>query len=436
MISTFSNSKSNVDGTTYTDFQNHSSISVLGSTGSVGTQALDVLRKSKDFFTLDSLSAYSNIELLITQIREFSPKAVAVKEESHKLRLIEEFGHELIIYVGEDSPSLIASRIEVDIVILAIVGFPALPPLITSIKSGKKIAIANKESLIAGASIVKAALEEYPTKLVPVDSEHNAIYQALKARPGERPRRIILTASGGPFLNLDKSELENVTPSQAMKHPRWEMGAKISIDSAGLMNKGLEVIEASVLFDLPESDIEVLIHPQSFVHGFVEYSDGSTLALCYEPDMRVPILNAICDCADCGNALATNFHSFEDYPISPSRSASGSSWFETGEKRQFDFYPVDYEKFPSLKLCRLALQKGGTSPLALNAANDVALEAFVNNEIRFTDIPRVVEKVLNEYTSDNVSSFSELLLRDREVRSFTKDLISAWSDQGPFQDNK
>lgn len=414
-----------MDGSSSSSFQCTSSVCVLGSTGSVGTQALDVLRKNKVFFTLDSLSAYSNIELLITQIREFSPKAVAVKEESHKLRLIEEFGHELIIHAGEDSPSLIAARAEVDIVILAILGFPALPPLITSIKSGKKIAIANKESLISGASIVKAALEEYPTKLVPVDSEHNAIYQALKARPGERPRRIILTASGGPFLNFNKSELENVTPSQAMKHPRWEMGAKISIDSAGLMNKGLEVIEASVLFDLPESDIDVLIHPQSFIHGFVEYYDGSTHALCYEPDMRIPILNAISDCADCGNALASHFQSSKDSPIS--HSASGSSWFQTGENRQFDFYPVDYEKFPSLKLCRLALLKGGTSPLALNAANDVALEAFVNNEIRFTDIPRVVEKVLNEYTSGTVSSFSELLLRDREVRSFTKDLISAWN---------
>jgi 1-deoxy-D-xylulose-5-phosphate reductoisomerase len=406
---------------------NHSPVRVciLGASGSVGRQTLQVITRNPELFEVDSLSAYSNIELLIEQIREFSPEAVAVNKEEDKAKLLEVFpDRNLEIHAGENALCDLVSRSGVEVVLNAVLGFAALPPLLAAIKAGKAIAIANKESLVGAPELVRAALDESRVPLIPVDSEHNAIYQALSSRPGEKPRRIILTASGGPFFGLSKEALMNVTPAQAAKHPRWNMGMKISIDSASLMNKGLEVIEAAVLFDLKEDEIEVLIHPQSFVHGMVEYQDGSTVSVCYEPDMRVPILNALCRCS---MFLHENTSPMPSVMSKDARySASGSMWFQSNEPRTMEFYPVDNDTFPALSLVRQALRKGGGAPLVLNAANEVGVELFVEGKISFNDIMRLVREVLEEYPLTATKNYDEVVLLDKKVRNFAFELAKSF----------
>ncbi len=395
-----------------------SKICILGSTGSIGTQTLDVIRKNKDFFKVDALSAHSNIDLLIEQIREFSPSAVAVTREEDHERIIEAtkgFEIPLKIYFGEHALSNLVSHNSVEVILNAVLGFAALPPLLSAIEAGKPIAMANKESLVAAGGIVQRALKKKRVPIVPVDSEHNAIYQAMKSRPGERPVRIIITASGGPFFKYPLEDLSKVTPEEAANHPRWNMGKKISIDSASLMNKGLEVIEAAVLFDLPEHEIEILIHPQSVVHGLVEYADGSTIAICYEPDMKVPILHALCECASCSLPLASTFQDHDK----KEKSASGNVWLETSEARTLEFFPVNYDKFPSISLVRAALRAGGTAPLVLNAANEVAVHLFIDKKIAFTDIMAIVRTVMDESSMSEVSTYEEVLLADKEAREKT-----------------
>jgi 1-deoxy-D-xylulose-5-phosphate reductoisomerase len=400
-------------------------VCILGASGSIGRQTLQVISQNPELFEVDSLSAYSNIELIIEQIREFSPKAVAVNKEEDKARLQEVFtDRNLEIYAGEEALCRLVSRSDVEVVLNAVLGFAALPPLLAAIKAGKAIAIANKESLVGAPELVRAALHESKVPLVPVDSEHNAIYQALSSRPLEKPRRIILTASGGPFFGLSKEALVNVTPEQAATHPRWNMGMKISIDSASLMNKGLEVIEAAVLFDLKEDEIEVLIHPQSFVHGMVEYQDGSTISVCYEPDMRVPILNALYRCSMflCGNT--------SPMPIVLSKetqtSASGSMWFQSNEPRKFEFYPVDNDTFPALSLVRYALRTGGGAPLVLNTANEVGVNLFVEGKLSFNDIMRLVKEVLEEFPLTTAKNYDEVILLDKKVRNFALELAKSF----------
>jgi 1-deoxy-D-xylulose-5-phosphate reductoisomerase len=405
-----------------------SRVCVLGSTGSVGTQTLEVIRKNRDFFSVAALSAHSNISCLIDQIREFSPAAVAIgKEEDREplARALEESGESVRIYAGEDALNALVSDDSVEVVLNAVLGFAALPPLLAAIEAGKPVAIANKESLVAAGEIVRGALQKKNTRLVPVDSEHNAIYQAMKSRSGERPRRILITASGGPFFKYPLEDLSQVTPEQAARHPRWNMGMKISIDSASLMNKGLEVMEAAVLFGLPEHEIEVLIHPQSVLHGFVEFFDGTSVAVCYEPDMKVPILNALCECTGSTNIVADSFSRSADTHY----SASGSTWLLTGESRSLEFYPVDHEKFPSILLVREALRAGGSAPLVLNAANEVAVQLFIDKKIAFTDIMAIVAKVMKETSVSGVHSYEEVLTLDRNARKKTMQVYHSFFEK-------
>ncbi|HMO16886.1 MAG TPA: 1-deoxy-D-xylulose-5-phosphate reductoisomerase [Oligoflexia bacterium] len=401
------------------------SVCLLGSTGSIGRQTLDVIRNNPSLFTVHSISGYSNISLLIEQIEEFSPKAVAVKS-GKEARLIEnKYGSNIRVFYGDDSTSELVRDREVDIVVVAIVGFYALPPLLSAINAGKNIAIANKESLVAAAPLVRRALKAAngSSFFVPVDSEHNSIYQALKARPGEKPQRIFITASGGPFLNRAKEELLHITPEEAIKHPRWNMGAKISVDSATLMNKALEVLEASVLFNLPSSSIEVLVHPQSLVHGIVEYADGTSVAVMYEPDMRVPILNALSECSGMNKYKLEKLYSSTNVTV----SSSGNSWLRMSEARSLEFYPVDTEQFPSMRLVREVMNKGGYYPLIFNAANEIAVDRFINGRISFTRITEVIQNVLEKFLapSDNFEDISleSLLETELHVREFAESLI-------------
>lgn len=410
-------------------------VCVLGSTGSIGTQTLDVIRRNSDFFSVTALSAHSNKDLLLEQIREFKPETVVVtkNEDAEVLNTIcKNEGLHTKVMAGAESLSDLVSQNSVDIVLNAILGFAALPPLLAAIKHGKSVAIANKESLVAAGDLVHKALSERPVMLVPVDSEHNAIYQAMKSRPGEKPVKIILTASGGPFFRYPLEDLSKVTPEQAAKHPRWNMGMKISIDSASLMNKGLEVMEAAVLFGLPEHEIEVLIHPQSIVHGFVEYRDGSTVAVCYEPDMKIPILNALTECAK-NSALLAKAHTLLDPAETESaigslnrnqKNAAGSSWLLTEEERTLEFFPVNNDKFPSISLVRNALRAGGSAPLVLNAANEVAVSLFIEKKIAFTDIMTIVRKVLEESSFVAVTSYGQVLELDQAARDKTVKIYS------------
>ena len=400
---------------------NKLSVAVFGSTGSIGTQTLEVIRLNSAKYYVESLTAYSNETLLIEQIREFRPKKICVGPEIKKKILVDLFGSELQIYEGEEGLSALASSSTLDIVVMAIVGFSAFAPLLSAIRSGKKIAIANKESVISAGAIILQEVKAHKALLIPVDSEHNSIYQALQARPQEKPRRIIITASGGPFLDRDISTLESVSVEEAIKHPRWNMGPKISLDSATLMNKGLEVIEATVLFELPESRVEVLINPQSFIHGFVEYEDASTVAICYEPTMQVPIAHAL---SVCRREITGHF----DEPVintnTGSRSlVSGSSFIDTRKGFDLNFLAPCYERFPMLRLAREACKKGGNAPIVLNASNEEAGVAFFNGKIAFTEISRIVEKSLEQ--SRHVADFSieDVVSLDAEARVTARELL-------------
>lgn len=373
-------------------------ISILGSTGSIGTQTLDVARNLG--IEVLGLSANSSIELLEKQIREFQPRAVSVGNEELAQDLTKRIhGMDVDIYYGLEGLNKIASMEEVDTVVTSVVGVAGLIPTMEAIGKGKNIALANKETLVAGGQIVMAEAQKQGVEILPVDSEHSAIFQSLMGNNKKNISKILLTASGGPFRGMKKEELKSVILEQALKHPNWSMGSKITIDSATMMNKGLEVIEAKWLFGVEAEQIEVLVHPQSIIHSAVEYIDGSVIAQLGSPDMRIPIQFAL---------------------TYPERSANSFSKLDLFKTSNLTFEKPDYEAFPCLRLAFEALGIGGTVPVVLNAANEIAVSLFLGRKIGFSDIPRIIEAVMGRHTVNIMPSLDDIIEVDNWAREETR----------------
>jgi 1-deoxy-D-xylulose-5-phosphate reductoisomerase len=384
-------------------------ICVLGSTGSIGVSTLDVIRSHPDLFKVVSLTAHSNIELLARQCDEFKPEMVVVgsAEVANRLNeLLKSNGSKIQVGHGADALVAASTLTSVDTVMAAIVGAAGLVPTIEAAKLGKRILLANKEALVMAGDIFMSAITSSGAELLPIDSEHNAIYQCLPdantSNGGSRGRyssmgvkEILLTASGGPFRNHSLDQLKNVTPEQACAHPNWVMGRKISVDSATMMNKGLEVIEAHHLFGVPAEQIKVLIHPQSVVHSMVRYIDGSVIAQLGQPDMKTPIAYGL------------------GWPL---RIDAGVKELDFTAAHDLSFEPVDLKRFPCLSLSYQALSAGGLVPTILNAANEVAVDSFLKNEIRFTQISELVERVMNQTKVSDKLSLDSILEADKIAR--------------------
>ncbi len=384
-------------------------ISILGCTGSIGTNTLDVVRSNPQRFRVIAMACGSQLDLLKEQILEFKPKLVSVREQKHALQLKEMLSQEakdVEILFGEAGAIAVATHTEVQTVVSAIVGAAGLVPTLRAIEAGKEVALANKETMVVAGELMSQAALKAGVPIFPVDSEHCAIFQCLQGQNKKEVKRLILTASGGPFRNKTYEELQQVTLAQALKHPNWNMGAKITIDSATLMNKGLEIIEARWLFDVTEDKIDVVVHPQSVIHSMVEYVDGSVMAQLGIPDMRTPI------------AYALSY---------PERLPNQLPALDFLKAKEFTFFEPDMYRFECLKLAREALKKGGDAPCVLNAANEVAVAAFLNQEIEFLDIPRLVGEVLNSHTIQAANSLENLLKTDAWAREATHTRIQAAS---------
>jgi 1-deoxy-D-xylulose-5-phosphate reductoisomerase len=379
-------------------------VAILGSTGSIGISALDVIENNPGRFQVVALAAGKNIKLLRKQIEKYRPRIVAVSDEKDAVLLRKYFPEKKKIRIVSRLEGLqeVASYEKTDIVVSAISGAAGLIPTLAAIEAGKDIALANKETMVMAGDVVTKKAREKGVKILPVDSEHSAIFQCLEGQKRENLQKIILTASGGPFRKLSKSELKKVTPGQALKHPNWKMGKKITIDCASMMNKGLEVIEARWLFDMPIGSIDVLIHPQSIVHSMVELIDGSVLAQMGIADMRLPIAYALTYPERIENNL-------------PALNLSGMA--------KLEFQKPDVKKFPCLRLACEAGISGGTMPAVLNAANEEAVTAFINGMIRFTDLPVIINKVLDIHDSRNNPSLEDILRADEWGRLKAKGLI-------------
>jgi 1-deoxy-D-xylulose-5-phosphate reductoisomerase len=351
-------------------------IALLGSTGSIGTQALDIISRYPEEFVVEVLIAGNNIDLLTKQALMFQPDAVVIGNEDHYLQLKENLRDTQIkVFAGNEAIEQVVTSSTIDVVIASIVGYSGLRPTIAAIKAGKKIALANKETLVVAGEIIDNLIRESGSRIIPVDSEHSAIFQCLVGESGNPVEKITLTASGGPFLSWSEERLKNVKPDEALRHPNWEMGSKVTIDSASLMNKGLEVIEAKWLFGLNPDQISVIIHPQSVIHSFVHFADGSVKAQLGVPDMRVPILYAL---------------------TYPHRLHSDLPRLELRDYKTLTFIDPDRKKFRNLSLAYEALRKGGNMPCILNAANEIAVDAFLSDRIGFMQMPDIVE-----YTMEN-----------------------------------
>ncbi|KNY24911.1 1-deoxy-D-xylulose-5-phosphate reductoisomerase [Pseudobacteroides cellulosolvens] len=369
-------------------------ISILGSTGSIGIQSLDVARNLK--IKVSGLSANSNVDLLEKQAREFMPRVVAINNDSLRSDLESRLkGLPIEVLSGLDGLKAVAAMDEIDTVVTSIVGIAGLIPTLEAVKKGKDIALANKETLVTAGNIVMSEAKKYNVKILPVDSEHSAIFQCLMGNNLNRVSKLILTASGGPFRGRFYEELKEVTLKDALNHPNWVMGSKITIDSASLMNKGLEVIEAKWLFDIPIERIDVLIHPQSVIHSMVEYSDGSVLAQLGSPDMRIPIQFAL---------------------TYPDRCHNDFSKLDLLKTRNLTFEEPDIKSFPCLGLAFYALKEGGTMPAVLNAANEVAVRLFLEEKIRFIDIPVIIEEAMGKHQKNNNPSLEDIIEVDNDTR--------------------
>lgn len=348
-------------------------VAILGSTGSIGTQALDVIAQHPDLFEVELLTANNNVDLLIEQALRFQPNQVVICNPDLYDRVAETLQPRMIkVFAGIDSVCDLVGNPAIDIVLAAMVGFSGLRPTIAALKAGKAVALANKETLVAAGSLVMPLARAHQAPVIPVDSEHSAIFQCLQ---GERvkPSKLILTGSGGPFRKMPAAEMAGITREAALNHPRWKMGAKVTVDSATLMNKGLEFIEARWLFDMAPEDIEVVIHPQSIIHSMVRFSDGCVMAQLSNPDMRLPIQYAL------------------SYPYRIPLAMEPLDLIRTAS---LTFEEPDLERFPCLAIAREALKRGGTAPCTMNAANEEAVAAFLEGRIRFIDIPVIIEKTL------------------------------------------
>ncbi|MEE1037538.1 MAG: 1-deoxy-D-xylulose-5-phosphate reductoisomerase [Eubacterium sp.] len=370
-------------------------IAILGSTGSIGTQALDIIEKNPDKFKATVLSCGNRVEELSKQIEIFKPEAVVVSNEQQALQLQKKHQDVEVLY-GEEGLIQAASMGDHEMVLNSLMGIRGLAPTYAAIEKGKDIALANKETLVAGGQVVMDAVKRNGVKMLPVDSEHSAIFQCLQGNNEKEVRKILLTASGGPFRGFSLEQLENVTLEQALKHPNWSMGSKITIDSASMMNKGLEVIEAKWLFDVDVDDIEILVHPQSIVHSAVEYHDGSVIAQMGVPDMRTPI------------ALAFS------YPNRLENPAEHLDFFKEGANLTFE--KPDRNTFKCIKFAYEASKAGGSYPVVLNGANEVLVDRFLKKEIRFIDIQNTLEKILDQHVPTYDLTLEDILRIDKEIR--------------------
>lgn len=376
-------------------------IAILGSTGSIGTQSLDVARAHPDKLTVEVLTAGSNAKLLIEQAREFEPNTVVIADESKYQEVKEALSDlDIKVWTGASAIEDVVQMSQIDTVITAMVGYAGLSSTIKAIEAGKNIALANKETLVVAGELITKLVEKHRVKVTPVDSEHSAIFQCLVGEP--EVEKLIITASGGPFRTKTLDELRTVTPQQALKHPNWNMGAKITIDSASMMNKGLEVIEAHWLFGIPYEKIEVTVHPQSIIHSMVQFIDGSVKAQMGLPDMKLPI----------------------QYALSyPDRWPSDFKRIDFGNQQPLTFEAPDLNKFKCLALAYEALGKGGNMPAIMNASNEIAVSAFLNGKIGFLDIAETIEKTMHQMPFIGKPTYDDYVATDRESRAFAQSII-------------
>ncbi len=378
-------------------------VAILGSTGSIGVQALGVISEQDELFRVEVLTANENCDLLINQAKKYKPNSVIIVNEKKYKKVFSELNPlNIKVYTGSESLNQIVDSDEIDIVLTALVGYSGLLPTINAIKNRKKIALANKETLVVAGSLIKKLCKENSTEIIPVDSEHSAIFQCLAGEESNPMEKIFLTASGGPFRGMKLDDLKNITKKQALKHPNWSMGAKITIDSATLMNKGLEVIEAKWLFDLSKEQIEVVVHPQSIIHSAVQFQDGSIKAQLGLPDMKLPIQYAL----GFPKRLSNRFErfSFFDYP-------------------NLTFEKPDLETFKNLALAYKAMEKGGNSPCVLNAANEIAVSAFLNDKIGFLNMADLIDNCLEKINFVKNPSLEELIESDLETRNLATNYL-------------
>jgi 1-deoxy-D-xylulose-5-phosphate reductoisomerase len=384
-------------------------ITMLGATGSIGQSTLDIVARHPDRYSLYALTANNNHQKMLQLCRQFAPR-FAVMRDVESAQLLQQEIRDLPteVLAGETALSEVAAADGVDIVVAAIVGAVGLMPTLAAVRAGKRILLANKEALVMAGALFMDEVLRYGAELLPVDSEHNAIFQCLP--PGSISksvvvagvRKIILTGSGGPFRDIDVESLEDVTPEQACAHPNWDMGPKISVDSATMMNKGLELIEACWMFAVDQDDVEILLHRQSIVHSMVAYNDGSVIAQMGNPDMRTPIANAL---------------------AWPDRIESGVEPLDLLQVSQLDFTLADEERYPCLKLAREAWHQGGTSMTVLNAANEIAVEHFLSRQIKFTEIPRLITKVMEQSTIEPADGLDSILQADFNARELALRLV-------------
>ena len=379
-------------------------ISILGSTGSIGTQALDVIAHNQDKFKVTALSCAKSLPLLCRQIEEFSPEAVAVRDEADAKELADKY-RDLEIFWGAEGLKTIASMESCDIVLNSLMGMKGLEPTMAAIESGKDIAFANKETLVAGGQLVMDAVKKHGVAMLPVDSEHSAIFQSLQGNRDNEIRRILLTASGGPFRGYSLEQLEQVSLEQALNHPNWSMGSKITIDSATMMNKGLEVIEARWLFDVPLEKIQVVVHPQSILHSAVEYMDSSVIGQMGNPDMRIPIAYAF------------------SYPERMDLSDVTQPLDLFSLKEGMSFYPADRSVFKTIDLAYDACREGGSCPVVLNGANEVLVDLFLHGKIRFIDIQNFLIQMMEAHQTKRNLDLETILEEDMRGREDVRKLV-------------
>lgn len=381
-------------------------ISLLGSTGSIGVQTLDVISQHCDKFNVLGLSAGRNIDLLRHQINKFKPSVVSVLAQEDALKLSKELsGKSIEVLYGSNGANEVATIDDVDMVVSAMVGASGLEPTLKAVNKGKDIALANKETLVIAGELITNQASKKNVKIIPVDSEHSAVFQVIGNSEINFVKRIILTASGGPFLGFSEEELKKVTVEAALTHPTWKMGEKITIDSATLMNKAYEIIEARWIFNMPQDKISVCIHPQSIIHSMVEFIDGSILSQMSIPDMRIPISYALSH----PNRISLNIQDGNNLPK---------------EFSNLSLENADEEKFTALKLARKALENGGTLPAVMNGANEVAVNAFLNRKIKFIDILIIVENVMNMHNNSSSVSYEAIKESDKWARNTTEQLLN------------
>ena len=379
-------------------------ISILGSTGSIGTQALDVIAHNQDKFKVTALSCAKSLPLLCRQIEEFSPEAVAVKDETDAKEIADKY-KDLEVFWGAEGLKTIASMESCDMVLNSLMGMKGLEPTMAAIESGKDIAFANKETLVAGGQLVMDAVKKHGVAMLPVDSEHSAIFQSLQGNQDNEIRRILLTASGGPFRGYSLEQLEQVSLEQALNHPNWSMGSKITIDSATMMNKGLEVIEARWLFDVPLEKIQVVVHPQSILHSAVEYMDSSVIGQMGNPDMRIPIAYAF------------------SYPERMDLSDVTQPLDLFSLKEGMSFYPADRSVFKTIDLAYEACREGGSCPVVLNGANEVLVDLFLHGRIRFIDIQNFLIQMMEAHQTKRNLDLETILEEDMRGREDVRKLV-------------